>query len=229
MNYAWDMIIIARQLGIDLKKINFVVAKSYSPYMELSNTEINSQDIEGDVEVNPYYRFYEIFKNMFNVNDTENMEFKKYLFDVTMHFLTKIDTFEGMNKKEYYKRFILTDIDNEMFGGKLKEKLKLFSVNEQDVLAHNIIRLYITGEMLYLFKDTIRKIFKNSIVYVNYEAKDELLFYISHKKTTINEAKIELIKEVFLPIKFRTEIYWNQHFGIIDVEETMEIDNLALY
>ena len=65
MNYIWDIIIKARQLGIDETKIKFIAAKSYSPYMELSNENINFKDIEQEVELNPYYRFFEIFKYFF--------------------------------------------------------------------------------------------------------------------------------------------------------------------
>lgn len=229
MNYVWDVIILARQLGVEIKKINFVEAKSYSPYMELSYKDINSTIIEGDIEVNPYYRFYEIFKDLFNINNSEEVELRETLFDILMHFLSRIDTYEGMNKREYYKKILLKDIENGLLGSILKEKIQLFSVNEQDILAHNIIRLHTTGEMLYLFKDTIKKIFKNPTIYANYEVKDELLIYIRDNKTDLNEAKLEFIKEIFLPIKFRVEIYWEHHFGIIGVDETMKINSIALY
>ena len=65
MNYIWDIIIKARQLGIDETKIKFIAAKSYSPYMELSNENINFKDIEQEVELNPYYRFLK-FLNTFS-------------------------------------------------------------------------------------------------------------------------------------------------------------------
>jgi hypothetical protein len=75
----------------------------------------------------------------------------------------------------------------------------------------------------------MRNIFKNSIVYTNFKEKDELLFFIGEEKTKVKEEKLELIKEVFLPIKFQTEVYWEYHFGVIDVEEIMKIDEIALY
>lgn len=229
MNYVWDIVVKARQLEIPEKTIKFEVAQSYSPYMELSNVNINFTEVEEAVELNPYFRFYEIFKDMFNINNEEDVEFREKLFDVTMHFLTEIDTMQGMNKKEYYTRFLLDDIKRGILGDEIRDKLSLFSVNEKNIIAANIIRLYITGEMLYLLKDTIRKIFKNSTIYANYETKDELLFYIPFKKNDKNVAKMELIKEIFLPIKFHTETYWNDHFGIIGVEDTMKIDGIALY
>lgn len=229
MNYVWDLIIKAKQLNIPLKNIKFLAAKSYSAYMELSDKYLNFNKVENEVEVNPYYRFYEIFKDMFNINNNSDTEFREVLFDIAMHFLAEIDVMQGMNKREYYIRFIIEDIERGIFGEEIKDKFALFDKEEKNIIAHNILKLYITAEALYLLKDTIRKIFKNSTIYVNYEKKDELLFYIPYTRNDINEAKVDLIKEFFLPIKFHTEIYWKDHFGIIGVEETMKIDSIALY
>ncbi|NLD47641.1 MAG: iron-dependent peroxidase [Clostridiaceae bacterium] len=229
MNYVWDIIIKARQLEIPEKNITFLLARSYSPYMELSNEDINFSDIDKEVEVNPYYRFFEIFRDMFDINYSWDIEFREVLFDITMHFLSEIDVIQGMSRREYYIRFIREDIERGIFGEEIAEGFCLFDKEEKYVLAQNILRLYITGEALYLFKDTVRRIFKNSTIYANYETKDELLFYIPYTENAINLAKIELLKELFLPIKFRTEIYWKEHFGIIGIDDTMRIDKIALY
>lgn len=229
MNYVWDIIIRARQLGIPEKDIRFLVASRYSPYMELCNENINFSRIDNEVEVNPYYRFFDIFKDMFDINDDSDIEFREGLFDITMHFLSEIDSMQGMSKTEYYIRFIMEDIENGIFGEKIAEGFGQFSREEKYILAQNILRLYITGEALYLFKDAVRRIFKNSTIYANYEAKDELLFYIPYTQNAVNLAKMDLLKELFLPIKFRTEIYWKNHFGIIDIDDTMKIDKIAIY
>ncbi len=229
MNYIWDIIIKARQLGIDETKIKFIAAKSYSPYMELSNENINFKDVDQEVELNPYYRFYEIFKYFFSLDNFEDLELRETLFDVAIHFLTSIDLMSGMNKREFYSRFIIADINNGLLGKDIKEGFELFDRMNQIVIAQNIIRLYITGEGLYLLKDTVRRIFHKSTIYANYETIDELLFYIPYERNDINVAKFEFIKTLFLPINFRVEVYWMDHFGIIGTDETMKIDKIALY
>ncbi len=229
MNYMWDLLIKTKELGISKESIKFSPAKVYSPYMELSNENINFNTIEQNIEVNPNYRFYEIFKDMFNINNEEDVELRNTLFDILMHFLADIDIKQGMNKKEYYVKFLLKDIENNMLGSAVKEKIKLFNNKEKIMLVHNILKLYKTGEALYLLKDMMRKIFKKSMVYANCEEKDELLFFIGEEKTEEKQGKLELIKEIFLPIKFHTEVYWKIHFGVIGVEETMKIDNIMLY
>ena len=229
MNYIWDLVIKAGQSGIHKKNIEFSVAESYSPYMELSCEVLNIRKIEHEVEVNPYYRYYEIFKDMFNINNTEDKEFRDRLFDITAHFLADIDVMQGMNKSEYYLRFVRRDINNGLFGELVKEDFDLFNEEEKNILAENIIRLYLTGDALYLLKDSLRKIFRNSTIYANYETLDELLFFINCNKKDLYEKKLELINEIFLPVKFRTRVYWKDHFGVIEAEDTMMIDSIALY
>lgn len=120
--------------------------------MELSPQLLNSQVIVQHVEVNPYHRYFTIFKDLFHPDHTTDEVFRDALLDITLHFLAEIDRMQGMNKKEYYIRFMLRDIN-----------------------------------------------------------------------------KVQLIQEIFLPIGFHMEVYWQYHFGIIDVEETMKLDRIALY
>ncbi len=219
----------AEAAGKDSREITFRPAESYSPYMELSNPALNFTLIDPEVEINPYYRFYALFKDFFDINNPEDLEFRQVFFDIAIHFLAEIDRRHGLNKREYYLKFILNDLTNELLGPLIRRKLPLFTKKELQIIANNLLNLYTTGEMLYLLKDTIRQIFLNSLIYANYESKNELLFFINYEKTAANEAKLDGILSLFLPIEFRTEIYWQKHFGIIGHEETMLIDQIALY
>jgi hypothetical protein len=229
MNYVWDLVIKAHHAGIPIEKLTFIPAKVYSPYMELSNEHLNFKAIEPEIELNPYYRFYEIFKDLFDINNEEDRELRNVLFDVVIHFLTRIDLRQGMNKTEYYIRFILREIAGGSFGPVVRERFGLLNESEQNIVAENVYRLLLTGEMLYLLKDTMQKIFNNSTIYANYETTNELLFFIACEKNELNVEKLELIKELFLPLKFVTIIYWKDHFGIIGMDETMHMDHIAMY
>ncbi|HYH05099.1 MAG TPA: iron-dependent peroxidase [Bacillota bacterium] len=229
MNYIWDLVIRAHHAGVPKEKITFALAKTYSPYMELSNENLNFRQVEPRVEINPYYRFYEIFKDLFNINNHEDVELRNTLLDIAIHFLTDINLIQGMNKTEYYQRFIQSEIQRGLLGPEIQAKFGLLTEAEQIVVTENYYRLLITGEMLYLLKDTVRQIFKSSTIYVNYETTNELLFFIACEKSDLNEEKLALIKELFLPLKFSTLTYWKDHFGVIGMDETMKIDNIALY
>lgn len=229
MNYIWDLIIQAERLGAAKQHIRFTPAKVYSPYMELSQEYINAKFVEQEVEINPYYRFYDIFRDLFDINYSDEMELRQAVFDVVIHFLADIDLLQGMNRREYYIQFVLRDLEAGIFGSQVQKSIPLFSQDEQEMIANNILRLYETGEGIYLLRDTMSKLFKRSTIYANCEEKDELLFFVGQEETETARAKIELVKDLFLPVRFHTELYWNDHFGIIGVEETMLIDRIALY
>lgn len=231
VNYIWDLIIKAEQSGVNALDIRFAPAKVYSPYMELSLEDLNAQAIGqlGMVEVNPYYRFYDLFKDMFDINNEEDVELRSTLFDIVLHFLTGIDRVQGMNRREYYIRFALRDMEEGRFGARVSEGIKLFDREEREAIAGNVLRLYETGEAVYLLKDTMRDIFPRSTIYANCEDKDELLFYVGQEDTDTARAKLELIKELFLPARFHIEVYWRDHFGIIDVDDTMRLGGISLY
>jgi hypothetical protein len=229
MNYIWDLVINARQAGVPMEKLTFIPARIYSPYMELSNEHLNFKAIEPKVELNPYYRFYEIFKDLFDINNEEDRELRDVLFDVAIHFLIRIDLRQGMNRTEYYLRFILRELAGGSFGPLVRERFGFFNESEQYIVAENIYRLLLTGAMLTLLKNTIRRIFKNATIYANYETANELLFFIPCEKSELNVGKLELITELFLPLQFITLIYWQDHFGVIGMDETMHIDHIAMY
>ncbi|WP_176560073.1 iron-dependent peroxidase [Brevibacillus dissolubilis] len=231
MNYIWDLLIQARRSQIPLENIQFVPAKVYSPYMELSFEHLNSTTLEQYhvVEINPYYRFHEIFRDLFDVNFTEEEEMRHTLFDLLVHFLAEIDKMQGMNKREYYIQFVLRDIEAGIFGDRVKAHIHLFDQAQQEQIALHILRLYETGEAVYLFKETMRAIFHHPIIYANGADKDELLFYMGMEESEIARTQVAVIQEIFLPVTYRTQIYWNHHFGVMGVTETMRMEGIALY
>lgn len=231
MNYIWDMLIKAENAGISKEKVTFKAAKVYSPYMELAFDELNSMFLDGflEVEINPYYRFFDIFKNLFPPDYMEQESLRNVLFDLLIHHLADTDAYMGMNKQEFYKRFIRDDIENNCFGLQMEKKFDVFNKAEKQFLLNNIIRLYELGESLQLLKEAIKGIFKRSSIYINTQDKDEILIYLGEKRNQAKSQKITFLLDFFLPVKYTIRIYWDKHFGIINAEETMRIDEIMLY
>ncbi|WP_107924610.1 iron-dependent peroxidase [Lysinibacillus parviboronicapiens] len=229
MNYIWDLLIRAEDEGFAKKDIQFHLAKDFSPYMELSPQLLNAQQLEQQVEVNPYYRYYEIFKNLFHPDNVNDLELRQYFLDFVLHFLAEIDRMQGMNKREFSIQFILREIDANVFGNTVRDNMHAFTKKEKEMVVLNILRLYQTGDEIYLLKDTMKRLFSHCMIYVKSEEQDELLLYIGQKKSAFNEMKVRLVQEIFLPVNFQMEVYWQNHFGIIGAEETMKLDRIALY
>lgn len=229
MNYIWDLLIRAQQSGIDKRDIQFACASSFSPYMELSLTTLNSRIIEPNVEINPFYRFHEIFGELCDHSCADDEELHEVLFDIVVHFLAELDLMQGMNKREFYIRFIIADLEKGVFGSRVMKKFALFSSTEKEAIGHNLLRLYETGEAVYLLKDLVRKLLCNTILYAKSGRENELLFYLGQERDAAVQSKIELLQELFLPFWYTVELIWDDHVGIIGVEETMRLGETALY
>ena len=71
MNYIWEALLKADKENISRRNIKFKKAEVCSPYMEMSLEDINMSLLpeENSIEVNVYYRFYEIFKELASLVD----------------------------------------------------------------------------------------------------------------------------------------------------------------
>lgn len=235
MNYIWDTVIKAEKLGIDEKQIRFVLAKEYSPYMEMSFLSLNellqNEDITREiaVEVNPYYRFHEIFKNMFTLEYDEDRGLKEELFDWLVHLLVKVDVNHGMNLREFLKRFIEEEILDKDFGEDMKEYWSSFDREQKEFISSKIVELYHLGRPIHTLKEVVAYVFHDSYVYTNNIDKAELLIYAGKRQKEVYEKQMNFIIKMFLPLEYSHRIYWSNHFGIIGMDETMCVNKIALY
>lgn len=229
MNYIWDLIVLARNSGIPEESIHFRYPKVYSPYIELSLNDLNSSVVQTEVDVNPYYRFEHIFANFFHRDYIDDLELRNQLFDIIIHYLGYVDCLQGMNKQEYYRRFICKDISNGIFGEKIQKYFTHCTKNEKYIITNGVLRYYKIGEGLYIFKQVLKQLFKKSIILANAKEKDEITVFINDKETIEKQCKIEIIQELFVPVHFNVEVYWEHIFGIIDVEEFMCLDETVIY
>jgi len=229
VNYIWDLMIKAQDNGIEPQQIHFRPARNYSPYMELSLYDLNATTVDTYVELNPYYRFEQLFGSWFHPDLEEDEEFRHALFDIIVHFLAQMDMYQGMTRREYHIRFILRDIEEGVFGEAAVHQLALLSREEREQLGEQLLRLYETGEPLALLRRTLRDWFPRSLIYVNREEKEELMIYIGKQDTPPNRAKVELLLTLFLPVHFEVRLYWTHHFGLIGTGETMIMDRIAMY
>lgn len=230
MNYVWDILLKADKENLAREEIQFTLAKVASPYMEIAFTDINTSSLPEDkiVEVNPYYRFYDIFKDLFDINIEESKQLREVLFDILIHYLGKLDLNQGMNKEEFYKKFIIEDIKNGLFGEEVYSNTKYFKKDELDYVLSGLITLYNTGTSLHLFNKILNKVFKNNRVYINQDNPKEMYIYLGKRKTQELNKKIETIIKLFLPISINALIYWDQHFGILGAENTMILDEIIM-
>ncbi|WP_297428352.1 hypothetical protein [Clostridium sp.] len=230
MNYIWEMLLKADRQNIPRGDIKFIHAETSSPYMEISLNELNSSALPEDniIEVNECYRFYEIFKDLFNINLEESQELREVLLDILLHYLGELDLKIGLCKTEFYKKFLLKDILNSVFGEKLAKNISYFEKEELDIFLNGFINLYRAGISLELFRKILRKIFKNSVIYMSKERPKNVYIYLDEEENKELEIKINVIVETFLPINMKPLIFWDKHFGIIGLDNTMKINETIM-
>lgn len=231
MRELWEIVLEAKKEQIPLKNLRFVHEGKGSAYMELSLPFMNQEELQGEkvIGVNTYCRFYSIFKHMYQPDQKEFLYLRNSLTNLILHLLAENDARRGMTKEEYYKKLLIRDIQSGVFG---KEAIQVFAhmeKEEQDKLMSGWLRSYRTGSSLAIFIDMVHSLIDNSIVYHNNDFPEELLVYTSSKTTDELEQRLQFLIELFLDIQYRVEIYYEYHFGIIGMEDTMQIDEIALY
>ena len=83
MNYVWEVAIKADKSNIKRENLKYKPTRNGSPYMEVSFENINAREIEEQVvEVNPLYRFQNVFMELFDINLEKNKDMREYFFDI---------------------------------------------------------------------------------------------------------------------------------------------------
>lgn len=229
MNYVWELLIQAKQQGISKEKISFVCPRQFSPYMEISYDHLNETELVTEVDVNPYYRFSEVFKGYFHPDYLEDIEIREILFDLFFHYLAELDSYMGVTKREYQVNFVIKDMENGIFGDVAKEQFKYCTINEKKEIANNVLCLYTISEGVYLFQDSIKKLFDKATIFANNSDRDMLLIHLAVPETKEREQKVQLLKTIFLPLKYEMRIYWEHLFGVIGVPELMRQGEILMY
>lgn len=229
MNYIWDITIKAHLDGFRKYELFFNQGKHISPWYEQSFTNINQSKIENtNIEINALYRFDDIFGRYFQEAFLEYSDFKKYFFDIIIHFLCELDLSRNISKESIYLSEIKSDIENNVWGKNIKDKLSCFG-NQIDIIITLILLQLRVGSSFYIFKKAFKSIYPKAILYQMKKQSNLLLIYLGMKKSEIELNKIEFIQDMFLPLGFITRIFWDKHFGICGVNSTMVSGYIELF
>lgn len=230
MNYLWEILLQAKKQDIPQNRLQFVLPRRYSPYHELSEHYLNIACLEEplQIEINPYYRFLSVFKFINHPDLEEFPVMRSGLFQLLIHQLGENDIQMGMTREEYLKRLLRSALEESIYGRKKAEEFSIFCQEEKEILLEGILKLYRTGESLILFKRLFCSLLKDSIVYENREEADFLMIFIGQKENDLLRKKVKFLLDFFLGIPYKAEIYYEYHFGIIGIEETMCIDEIAI-
>lgn len=240
MRYLWEVLLAAEEEGISEEQLRFVHAPSGSGYMELSLPCLNQTWLEEDehaeggrtedvsIGVNIYYRFYDIFHEMFPPDQTDFPALRESLTNLSLHMLAQNDVRRGLTREDYHKRLLEKEILAGGFGETAKEVFLSMNRADREKLLGGWLNSYRAGSALPVFLDMVHSLVADSIVYHSNEYPDEILIYTGLKRERKLEQRIRFLTDTFLDIRYRVEIFYEHHFGIIGVEDTMRIDEIAI-
>jgi len=230
MNTIWDIVLTAEKNNLSKESLFFKQATYCSPYYEQAFTLINQQEIgKNEIEINSRVRFNELFKELLHPDCKGYDSYKNYLFDVIIHYLCEIDLRHGLTKREYYIRRLTKEIINGCYGSEIARSFKEMDINHQNRLATLVLNQLQTGASLLIFRKAVKVLFDDAMIYQVKEDKQQILLYIGEKKTKKNDKAITFIKDVFLPISYKLRVFWEYHFGVIDIDVSMVIDEIEIY
>lgn len=230
MNYAWEAVLQAEKNGINRNALRFIEAYNPSPYMEVSVTDLNvdSPDDEG-IEINPLYRLQDVFGVLFDRNIKGMEQTRALLFDICMHYIVQLDLREGLSKEDYYCKLAENDIRNGGYGIHAAKRFMLFTKAEQKTILRSYLQLLKTGNYLEEFRKTLAGIYPHAFLYENNETAYELLVYLGVQETEEERERASFLREMFLPIQETVHWFFERHFGIIGVDETMTVDEMVIF
>ena len=229
MNYSWEIVLRAKDKNLIKQDLFFKAASNASPYYEQAFSMINQTEIiDCTIELNPLYRFDYIFNQMLHCELKDLGSFRDYLFDLTTHFLCDVDLYQGLTCKDIYLQKLKTDILHHQYGDVVENIFKLFTKNkQQDMIIFTLIQLEV-GSSLHHFRRVVHTIYPECLLYQMKEEPNLLIVYLPKQEKNEGE-RLNLMIYMFLPIGYKIRIFWENHFGVLNIDPSMQLENIELF
>ncbi len=231
MSYIWEFLKENNNLA------NFVVKKSFCPYVEVFS------DNPEEISVNPLLRFSEIFNaldqiftgnhpadelNEGNELDTSSCEhfIQKPFYRVIFNYLAMLDKSFGLNYRQMLIEKVRQEVENKYFGEKVCSLYEQLSIKEQNIFLYLVASKLLKQDQSY-FTEAVERLFSTSLLKFE-ESTSTYFLYIGERRTDYNLKKYELLKLMFWDRNLKLRTYWDYHYGIIGKNRTMLIGKIQI-
>lgn len=216
-----------RKVSEDKQKIRFQQATNYSPYSEFSRNWIKEEMGVQTLSVNAFYRYDAIMERLFSSKNVTKKQ-QDWLFDIYMHYLTELECRNGMTRQEFNIRDIQEALINGTYGKKVQEAYTLLDKEEAYCVAHMLERQEKTRESIDKCAEVLVTVLHDGIVYKDENSKKCLLMYLNKKENERDQAVIDMVCELFLPLEYDIRVFWENHFAVLGESKTMMINEIEL-
>ena len=224
MNYAWEGHWRLTVQGFK-GELRFVPVCGSSPYTEIVQENINGQEIENpEIKIKSAVSFCPEFSTMFDAN-LEGFE-KQEKFSLTVLCIIWYRWIFARVCRNRSMRMdgLLRDLAEGVCGNWAAEAVRQFRQLGKDKLnsiLRLVVRLYQCGSSVYLFKEAVLCIYPKAFIYTYNEGGREVLVYLGMKKTEEEQKRLEFLQGLFLSVDISMCLFWEHHFGIMGIDETM--------
>lgn len=231
--YIWSLLL--NDNGLEKEKIKFVKSRMISPYFELNQKNINDVISEKNkkgytIETNPFFRFDDVYSLLLNPDaEIENKNLKESLLNITLHLLGNFDLYAGQTKKDFYCKEIVRDMESGAVGEKVRNNLLFLNMKEKLIIAEVFLEYDEGRNQIKCLKKIVKKFFSESIVYDNKYSDKNIVIYLGHKKDIKTRKITGIINELFIPLGLKPKYFYEYHFGVLGIGETLVIGNMAVY
>lgn len=205
----------------------FIQAISYSPYTEFSSSWKEVKGRIQELTINGFYRYDKVMQPLFT-NETVSKEVKDRLFDIYMHYLVELEYRNGVTDREKEIHAYMTELQDGFYGEEVRATYFTLTSKEQYTIAYLLMKQSNTRESIQKYSTGIVELLENGIVYKNRYNEKQLLIYVNNKKNEHDLNKIQMVDELFKPLEYETQVFWDNHFGVINEKQTMMIDEIEL-
>ena len=157
-------------------------------------------------------------------------DFKKNIENNAISYLRELDFASGTTVIDIVCEKILEDIRKGILGKNLKKYFLLLNREEQQYIALLIYNEKINNvNCMKNFRLGIKYFFIDSLIYRQKSEKNKIIVYINKPKNKVNIAKIKTLELLFLELGIELKVFWENHFGVVNVDETLKIDEIAVF
>ena len=157
-------------------------------------------------------------------------KFKKNIENNAINYLQELDFVSGTTVIDVICEKISEDIKKGILGISLKKYFLLLNSEEQQYIALLIYNEKINNvNCMKNFRLGIKYFFIDSLIYRQRSEKNKIIVYINKPKNRSNIAKIKTLELLFLELGMELKVFWQNHFGVVNVDETVKIDEIAVF
>ena len=157
-------------------------------------------------------------------------KFKKNIENNAINYLQELDFVSGTTVIDVICEKISEDIKKGILGISLKKYFLLLNSEEQQYIALLIYNEKINNvNCMKNFRLGIKYFFIDSLIYRQRSEKNKIIIYINKPKNRSNIAKIKTLELLFLELGMELKVFWENHFGVVNVDETVKIDEIAVF